>query len=482
MIGNDTHHHIGAGVWSVEIGFVVMRNLGTRIGFNDLLSSCSWRCPLMISRFLLAAVVAFCCLIAPSRLSAQQSGVTDGYILVAPLGTQSAYLLNADKQVVHTWECSGAPGNATYLLEDGSLLRTGRVDNPDFQARGGSGGMLERVSWDSQVTWQYNVSDSSMHAHHDVEPMPNGNLLVIAWDGMSEEEAIAAGRDPETLSQGALWPETILELKPVGDSDAEVVWQWRLRDHLIQQFDKTKSNYGDVAEHPELVDINFAIRRGGADWIHMNSVQYNAKLDQIALSARWFDEVWIIDHSTTTKEAARHSGGKQGKGGDLLYRWGNPQAYFAGFPFDRQFFAQHDVRWIEDGLPGAGNLLLFNNGDDRAGRGFSSVDEFKTPVRKDGSYELSRTEPFAPQSFTWSYSSSDDFVSNRISGAQRLVNGNTLICSGDQGWVFEVTPDGNRVWEFRLSDLGQRGGLFRAPFYPSTFPAFADRKLSAKRQ
>ncbi|MEM7478432.1 MAG: aryl-sulfate sulfotransferase, partial [Planctomycetota bacterium] len=223
----------------------------------------------------------------------------------------------------------------------------------------------------------------------------------------------------------------------------------------------------------ELVDINFGIRRGSADWIHMNSVDYNAKLDQIVLSARWFDEAWVIDHSTTMEEAAGHSGGKHGTGGDLLYRWGNPESYFAGFPFDRQFYAQHDVRWIDDGLPGEGNFLIFNNGDRRADRGYSSVDEFKPPLLKDGSYQLPADAGFGPDAFSWSYKEEGVFYSERISGAQRLPNGNTLICAGSQAWAFEVTSEGQRVWEFEIGDIEtgirSEAGLFRAPFYAKEY-------------
>jgi hypothetical protein len=82
----------------------------------------------------------------------------------------------------------------------------------------------------------------------------------------------------------------------------------------------------------------------------VNSVSYNAKLDQILISVRSFNEFWIIDHSVTTKEAAGHTGGRSGKGGDLLYRWGNPSAYRAGKTSDQKLFAQHDAHWIPEGL------------------------------------------------------------------------------------------------------------------------------------
>ncbi len=407
---------------------------------------------------------------------AQDSGLTDRFVLIAPIGSDTAYLINAEKQVVHTWPCGGGAGNATYLLDDGSLLRTGKVENPVFQARGGAGGYLKKIAWDGTVQWEYSLSNDEHLSHHDVEPMPNGHVLVIAWEYRSRADAIAAGRNPETMSQDALWPERILELKPQGKNEADIVWEWHLWDHLIQDFDDTKANFGKVADHPELVNLNYGIRRGGSDWIHMNSIDYNPELDQIALSARWFDEMWVIDHSTTTQEAAGHSGGKYGRGGDLLYRWGNPGAYGRGTPADRLFFAQHDVRWIEPGLPGEGNFTLFNNGNQQTERNFSSADEFAPPLNSDGTYEGSDADAFGPKTVVWSYSDKENFASNRISGAQRLPNGNTLVCSGEQGWVFEVTPEGKRIWEFELSEISPTrrggGGLFRAPTYPADSPTF----------
>ncbi|MCR9202188.1 MAG: aryl-sulfate sulfotransferase [Planctomycetaceae bacterium] len=415
-------------------------------------------------RIRVASWLAVCCVCG---LASADEGIGGGHVLIAPMGDPMAYLIDADGQVVHQWDCQEGPANATYLLEDGSLLRTAKAQSRVFNARGGAGGRVKKISWDGELLWDYTLSNNEIHHHHDVEPMPNGNVLAIVWERHTFAEAVAAGRDPNTMSADALWTETILELKPKGRNDAEVVWKWRLWDHLVQQFDKSKDNFARVPDHPELVDINYGIRRGGSDWIHMNSVDYNAELDQIALSARWFDEAWIIDHSTTTGEAAGHAGGKSGKGGDLLYRWGNPEAYYGGFPFDRQFFAQHDVRWIDEGRPGAGNFLLFNNGD-QFNRPYSSVDEFASPVTKEGSYPLSDRAPYEPQAFRWSYSDEGVFRSDRISGAQRLPNGNTLICCGESGWVFAVTPEKKRVWEFRTSSLpgNRRGGsLFRAPWH-----------------
>ena len=217
------------------------------------------------------------------------------------------------------------------------------------------------------------------------------------------KEAKAAGCNPQIQGNSGLRPDCIIEVKPTGTTTGEIVWEWHVWDHLIQDHDPSKANYGDVAAHPQLIDLNYVAswveqlprkeldklrslgylgssgkgHRGPKDplWTHTNSVAYHAELDQIVLSVRGFNEIWIIDHSTTTQEAASHRGGRSGKGGDLLYRWGNPQAYRAGTDKDQQLFGQHDAHWIPPGLPGEGHVLLFNKGYRRPQGSYSSVDE-----------------------------------------------------------------------------------------------------------
>src|SRR5262249_11272585 len=156
-------------------------------------------------------------------------------------------------------------------------------------------------------------------------------------------------------------------------------------------------------------------------YTHCNGVAYNADLDQIAVSVWRFSEFWIIDHSTTTAEAAGHQGGRSGKGGDLLYRWGNPRAYRAGAKADQKLFSQHNVHWIPKRRPGAGNILLFNNGVDRPGGNHSSVDELVPPVDSQGGYLVKPGTACGPDRPIWSYAApkKEDFFSSFISGAQR---------------------------------------------------------------
>ncbi len=260
---------------------------------------------------------------------------------------------------------------------------------------------------------------------------------MIARETKTDAEAIAAGRNPDMIPhRGELWPDHIIEVEPIGPTGGNIVWEWHVWDHLIQDYDPSKQNYGVVADHPELVDINFGSAR--ADWIHMNSIDYNEEFDQILVSVNAFQEIWVIDHSTNSEEAAGHTGGNSGKGGDILYRWGNPQAYRAGNANDQKFFHQHDAQWIESGYPGESNILVFNNGRDRPDGLYSSVDEIVPPVDENGNYSLTPGFPYGPEVQTWVYTaeSPTDFYSPNLSGAQRLPNGNTLICNGANGYFF----------------------------------------------
>ena len=200
------------------------------------------------------------------------------------------------------------------------------------------------------------------------------------------------------------------------------------------------------------------------DWTHINAVAYNAELDQIMLTAHSFNELWIIDHATTTAEAAGHAGGRGGRGGDLLYRWGNPRAYRAGTAADQRLFAQHDAHWIPAGRPGAGHVLVFNNGLGRPGEDYSSVDEIALPVDARGRYVLEPGAAYGPRGPVWSFTAPrpTDFFSSIMSGAQRLPNGNTLICHSVAGVIFEVTPKGEVVWKHNYTGTFKLGaGGFR---------------------
>jgi len=415
------------------------------------------------------------------------SGSFEGYTLFGPMGSNTTYLIDSYGRIVNTWESDYSPNLSVYLLENGNLLRS--VKKPYGENMGAG---VEMLTWDGSVVWEYTFYSPDYIQHHDIEPLPNGNVLILAHEDKSYSEAIAMGRNPSLISEGSLLPEFIVEVEPTGPTTGNVVWEWHFWDHLIQDFDTAKANFGAVAEHSELLDINF-MKHGGADWIHANAVAYNPELDQIAISSRPLNEIYIIDHSTTSAEAAGHNGGNSGMGGDILYRWGNPRAYDAGTGGDQQFFSEHDVHWIKPGLPGEGNLLVFNNGDDRPGGKYSTVEEIVTPVDFNGDYyQPDPGTAFGPDAPTWIYQADNptNFYSAIISGAQRLANGNTLICTGSGGVFFEVTSAGDIVWEYinpvsrngileqGESLAGKGNPVFRCYRYASEYPGLIGKDLT----
>ena len=375
----------------------------------------------------------------------------NGYTLFSPEYSTMTYLMDKQGNIAHSWESQFIQGLGLSLLENGNLLRTVLLyDNPVFISGGVTGG-VELFDWNGTRLWQYNYSTTMHCLHHSFEVLPNGNILLVGWEFKSAAEAIAAGRDPSSLPLSELWPDHVIEVEPTGSTEGTIVWEWHIWDHLIQDFDPTKENYGVVKEHPELLDINYGIEDANkirADWNHINSIDYNKQFDQIVLSARHQNEIWIIDHSTTTPQAAGHTGGRSGKGGDLLYRYGNPKTYEAGDVTDQRFFGQHDAQWISEGYPGAGHLLVFNNGEGRPQGQYSTVEELLLPVDENGSYYLEPNASYGPDEPVWTYTAENpyDFFAGYLSSTQRLPNGNTLICDGDHGIFFEVTVEKKTVW------------------------------------
>ena len=447
---------------------------------------------------------------APAKVGLLQndSRAFQGYTLIAPMFSRTTYLIDMEGKVVRTWDSLYTPGQSAYLLENGHLFRPGAHQPTPAGFGPGAGGQVQEFDWDGQIVWDFAYVDSTHLPHHDACKLPNGNVLMIVWEKKTKEQVLAAGRRPDMVGNAGVHPDYLIEVKPTGKTTGEIVWEWHLWDHLIQDHDRSKPNFGNISDHPELIDLNFGAGEGpiaplmatkdgvaklrslgylgstptpagkgkdapkpdaeeeekpkpepkdqskavakdksksapgpnrpnrNADWTHFNAVAYNADLDQIVVSVHAFSEFWIIDHSTTTAEAASHKGGKSGKGGDLLYRWGNPRAYRNGSKMDQRLFNQHNAHWIPHGLPGEGHLLVFNNGSGRPGGDSSSVDEIVPPVDSQGQYSRSRRGPFGPVQAVWSYSApkKSDFNSFFISGRSGFRMGIRLSVQDSMAW------------------------------------------------
>ena len=416
-------------------------------------------------------------------------GAEDGYVLWSTSGSNEIYLVDNCGRLVHEWATTSRPGLATYLTENGEIVRSGIVTDGTFNM-GGAGGRVEKLDWDSNILWQIDWSDSLKIQHHDSYPMPNGNILVLTVERKYRTEVVALGRDTAAINQ-ELWFEAVYELQPIGTDSAAIVWEWHTADHLVQDYDSNLPNYAPPETRPERINLNYwGGQATSVDWMHANSVFYDALRDEIVISVKNFEEAWIIDHSTSTAEAAGTTGGNRGKGGDLLYRWGNPQTYNMGTVNDKQFFGQHHTTIIPPGYPGEGNLLAFNNGGNTLD--YSTVDEVVLPRDGNGDYLLNNGV-FGPDSAHWRYFANppQDFYSSRVSGAQRLPNGNTLMCSGRNGVFREVNQNQDKMWEYINPTLATGASLtqgdipalgtnasFRCTRYLPDYPGLAGRDLT----
>ena len=400
----------------------------------------------------------------------------NGYTLFAPNTSKTTYLIDNDGKLVHQWESKYVPALSAYLLEDGTLLRSAKVEDPSATTTGG----FQKIDWDGNIIWEYYYGTQ----HHDIEPLPNGNVLLVTNDRKPKNTAIQAGRDTNLITGTNIRSLSIIEVEQTSDSTGNIVWQWDAWEHLIQDFDNTKPNFGVVADHPELIDINYA-KDGGQDWLHTNSVAYNEDLDQILVSNRNTNEIWIIDHSATNS--------------NLLYRWGNPIAYDAGTTDDQKLHGQHDAHWVAPGLSAEGNIMIFNNGFSFSERGYSSADEIVPPIDGNKNYELVAGSAYGPTDILWSYVAPvpTDFNSPRYGGTQRLPNENTLICNSDRGEFIEVNSSKEIVWRYispvtangileqgtvTMDSLGNwipNNQVFRCYKYGEDYPGLAGKTLTS---
>ncbi len=417
-----------------------------------------------------------------------------GYDLVYPFYQPTVFLLDSCGQIVHQWtdEDEMNPGLAAYLSPEGKLIKSKKhyIFQNDIIGGSPSGEFVEIYSWENELLASFELNNDQFRLHHDLEPMANGNVLMIAWDRVLADSLLRLGKDTLFAPTEYLLSEKIIEWNPTLDS---IVWEWNAFDHVIQDFDSTLSNYGSVENHPEKIDLNFPYYLS-TDWLHFNSIDYNEELDQILISCPEFNEFWIIDHSTSKEEAKGSSGGLSGKGGDLIFRWGNPQAYANGDDSDQKLFYQHDVNWTNSHAQyeddDYGEIILFNNRV-HEGSSVAYLDlQFDT---MSWSYKTFFNDiTYLPTDFerTISHPTNSELSHSQIvSSARKQPNGNTLIFAGDWGYVYEMNVDGDLVWEYRIPfNNGKRieqgfdpakklNLMFKFIRYPLDFPAFEEKDL-----
>lgn len=374
----------------------------------------------------------------------------DGLILVNDAGKNTPYLMDKEARLVHEWTLTNILGNDAFLLPDGRLLASLEADDPKIRL-GGKGGKLQFIAGDGTVEWNFDYSSEMAETHHDAELLPNGNVLAMVWEKKSLAEAIEAGSN----SSMDIYTEAIIEVDPLTN---EIVWEWHSWDHLIQDYDATKEYYGSISENPQLINLNYVSNPQG-DIMHANGIGYDEINDLIYLSVNFFSEVWVIDHSISANETGAHAGGTYNKGGDLVYRFGNPAAY-NNTSGERLFINNHFPNLLKG--EDTGKMLIFSNGN---GPDQSTVYELQMPDE----FNLLPNSDNEPE-VIWSFTDPQLF-SSKVSGAVKLPNGNRMITEGDFG-IWEVTEAGEVVWKFSAP-----GFFWRAYHYDKDAPAIINLGL-----
>lgn len=367
--------------------------------------------------------------------------IDNNFILVNDAGANRVYIMNKDAKLLYEWSFSNNIGNDVYLLSNGNLLASLEADEPKIPL-GGKGGKIQIIEPDNTTIWEFIYSSEGGETHHDVQMLPNGNIIAMVWERINSAIAISEG----FMLEEDIYPESIIEINP---STNEIVWEWNSMDHIIQDYDQTKANYGVISENPNLINLNYTPQNEilpgvKGDIMHANAIAYDKVNDVIFLSINAYSEVWVIDHSTTTEEARVHSGGNYGKGGDLIYRFGNPNTY-QNPKGTRLFHNNHFPNLLEDN--NQGKLLIFSNGNDIKQ---STVYELELP----STYSLQTNFNNEP-TVTWSFTD-PNLYSGKVSGAVPLENGNILITEGDFGF-WEVTRENEVVWKFNTEGFFWRG-------------------------
>ncbi len=350
--------------------------------------------------------------------------IHDGYVLINDVGRNRVYLMDKNGSVVHEWPLGNRQlAMDANLLKDGTLL-IGLKSETQFITSGGAAGTIQRLDKNGTILWNFNYSTENHITHHDVELLPNGNIMALTWERLPESDAKAIG----SKFDFDIFTEAIIEINPETN---EIVWEWNAKDHLIQDFDPAKGNFGTISENPQLIDINYADLNPDPV-MHSNGFSYDMDNDIVYLSVNNVGEVWVIDHSTSKAESATHSGGNFNKGGDLVYRFGNPSVSKAS---GEKLFQKNNHH---PNFLGNGKMLIFSNGDllDK-----STVLELSLPAELD-----SKISPTVTPAITWSFEN-PSLHAPKASGAVRLPNGNTLITENDFG-VWEVTPAKEVVWKY----------------------------------
>lgn len=407
-------------------------------------------------------------------LYSDNCNISEGYILYTASQSNMVYLIDNCGYVVNEWTFNNTTGYpSAYLLPDGSVAKLNRVQNT-----GAPYGIycLEQRDWNNNLIWEYCSSGRYEPMHSDLAYLPNGNFLVIVQDAHSATAAVQKGIDPANFGN-AFYSESVIEFERTGLTTGNVVWEWHLWDHLVQDINPNiPSTYGVISNNPGKMDANII-----DDVTHFNSIWYLEDRDHIMLSNWKNDEIFIIDHGISSVEAADTLG-------DLLWRWGNPENYDLGTIVDKRLDGMHNPRLISNTNPLYPGMFSVHNNLYHNIAGLST--NRSAAVILDDVYDAATnsypkdplTGRWLPNDFNYVWYGDvfqgDNYYSQFESGVQVQANGNIILTEALSGRIVEVNPDGEVVWIYKTPDSGglvadqgfnSNGDLYKSEKYAPTY-------------
>lgn len=366
----------------------------------------------------------------------------NGFTVLSPLGGNAAVVIDMNGNVVKRWEgLNSSAGGPVRVLPGGVVIgaegaNAGKQESLALVARGFDGKELWRLNRNEQITGRGGTT-WALRQHHDWQrsDFPAGYYSPNATPaaGLAAAKTLVLTHTnharPAVAGDMLLEDDRIIEL----DSSGTIVWEWVAGDHIDEfHFDQ---------------DARQAIRAGGAggrgafDWFHTNSATYVGPNRWFEQGDRRFAPENVIISSRSASIVAIVA-----RDGKVVWQLGPDYSATPEMREIRQVIGQHHAHLIPPGLPGAGNLLVFDNG---GAAGYGRPNAIALNGQNIYARPTSRVLEIDPVTLklVWSYTASTFFATN-ISGAQRLANGNTLITEGPGGRLFEVTQDGDIVWEY----------------------------------
>jgi hypothetical protein len=344
-------------------------------------------------------------------------------------------LIDTNGVSVKFFKCNAGGSNsyANHLTKGGNFYRT--LSAGGTLTGGGIHGRVQKFGWNGNLLWDWTYASASYSLHHDFCPLPNGNVLFICYDVLPAGSATTAGG----TFASAVWSEKIVEVQPTGATTGNIVWEWKLWDRLMQKTNATGANYfASAADHPERLDV---VNVTTKDFAHINGIDFDSARNQIILSSHFLDEIYVIDHTTTTAEAASHTGGASGKGGDFLYRYGRTGNYSAGTAGNVNDVI-HDAHLVKYG-PYKGGISFFHN---KALGASASAADIIMPPRNGNDYTITAGSAFQPLSYTKRYDPSG-YTSN-MGSTEEFPNGNVMVSLALTGVVKELDSNSNILWTY----------------------------------